>query len=589
MTPRRLEEPVPTWTTSPAPWSWLTVPAGALLALGASLLIVQHRLADQPVFSLINVAVTSATCALGLFLWLRRHERFSGLAMLSAGAIWILTVPVDKWGGFWPLWSYIGTGLFWLAFAWSVARYDRPRLEGFERPLPVVGLIPTFGLPCLFALFTEPVSLGFPSDTRWVTLTSSPTLTSIAAVLSTVAWMAYCGYFIEVCRRRLKASPPIARASFAPLAVAASTFGALSVLTIGATIIFAPRRFDTAYTIVGVVVLLVLASVVVTVTRQRLSYGRIVANLPPSLDPSECEAYLSSVLADDAFRIASWSPEENIFIDVAGKPEPRDPEVDSRTSIIYEVCDDDRRPVIVVRAGRSRDDNPATVAAVIRVLELLARNIQLTSLLQMRVSQLTFARRAESLARERGAELFRRDLHDGVQQTVIAARLDAEGLLETLSDSDSAQQVKSISHRLDLAAQEIRRLARGSAEPLELHEGLIPAIRTTAADLRLTLEISVERAVPQLLETIAYYFIKEALVNVHKHAGVGSARVEISNTGAVVTIAVEDEGAGAATIGPGGGLRALQQRVEDFDGSLTVRSQTSVGTTVKASFPCVYY
>jgi hypothetical protein len=59
------------------------------------------------------------------------------------------------------------------------------------------------------------------------------------------------------------------------------------------------------------------------------------------------------------------------------------------------------------------------------VLSIVAENQQLHAVLRMRLSQVGALRTAERLAFDRPREQFRRDLHDGVQQTIAAAWTDS--------------------------------------------------------------------------------------------------------------------------------------------------------------------
>jgi signal transduction histidine kinase len=81
-----------------------------------------------------------------------------------------------------------------------------------------------------------------------------------------------------------------------------------------------------------------------------------------------------------------------------------------------------------------------------------------------------------------------------------------------------------------------------------------------------------------------YYVVTEALVNVAKHAGAATARVELSAGAGRVDVRVVDDGRGGADEG-GGGLRGLRDRVAAVGGELRVTSPPGGGTVVAAMLP----
>ena len=90
---------------------------------------------------------------------------------------------------------------------------------------------------------------------------------------------------------------------------------------------------------------------------------------------------------------------------------------------------------------------------------------------------------------------------------------------------------------------------------------------------------------PTTIERAAYFVVAEALANVAKHSGAKSCEVRCRREGPRLVVEVWDDGAGGATIGPGGGLAGLVGRVVGVDGSLTVSSPVGGPTLVRAELP----
>jgi signal transduction histidine kinase len=98
----------------------------------------------------------------------------------------------------------------------------------------------------------------------------------------------------------------------------------------------------------------------------------------------------------------------------------------------------------------------------------------------------------------------------------------------------------------------------------------------------LTTEIE-ERPVAGV-EAATYFLVSEALANVAKHAGAGSASVSIGQSNGSLTVEVLDDGRGGADP-DGSGLRGLADRVAALDGDFSVADNDGGGTVVRASIP----
>src|SRR5439155_15736931 len=192
-------------------------------------------------------------------------------------------------------------------------------------------------------------------------------------------------------------------------------------------------------------------------------------------------------------------------------------------------------------------------------------------------------RRHEAALREREAEVaaahtrvvqaadeerkrIGRDLHDGVQQRLVALEL-LVGLAERKLSAGSADGAKEILEQVHEQAstvnQELRELARG-LHPAGLSEhGLAPALE--ALGERSTLPVRVvalpERRLPEPVEVTIYYLVSEALTNAVKHAGASELAVTVTLGGRTVVAEVADDGCGGADPAAGGGLLGLRDRV----------------------------
>jgi PAS domain S-box-containing protein len=192
---------------------------------------------------------------------------------------------------------------------------------------------------------------------------------------------------------------------------------------------------------------------------------------------------------------------------------------------------------------------------------------------------------AEDEARRRLAA----DLHDGAQQRLVSVALDLAEVERGLDAEPGRARRLLATARLELARglEELRELARGVHPATLTERGLPVALEGLVgrSPVPVDLSVAVHGRPPAAVETTAYYVVAESLTNVAKHARAKSATVEVATDGESLTIVIEDDGVGGATIDEGFGLRGLADRVETHGGRLWVRSEAGRGTSVKAELP----
>lgn len=212
--------------------------------------------------------------------------------------------------------------------------------------------------------------------------------------------------------------------------------------------------------------------------------------------------------------------------------------------------------------------------------------------LERRISELAASRAGMVEAVQEERRRIERDLHDGVQQSVVALGM----LIGRAIRSRDQQHVD----RLLLQAREQAQSTLG--ELREVTWRIYPKVLEEAG-LRAALESVAERCpLPLLLKygigseaapepdkpeaTAAYYVVSEAANNAVKHsrATVLSADVSRTESGALL-VTVGDNGIGGADP-TGQGLIGLARRVEALDGRLRVDSPPGGPTTITAEFPC---
>ncbi|MFC8933983.1 sensor histidine kinase [Rhodococcus sp. NPDC057135] len=220
------------------------------------------------------------------------------------------------------------------------------------------------------------------------------------------------------------------------------------------------------------------------------------------------------------------------------------------------------------------------------VIRALGR--QSDRLLHQRVAELTSSRDHVVDAINDERRRIERDLHDGVQQQLVALGM-LIGRARRAEKPDKLQELLAQAHVTSQEAiSELREVAN-RVYPIALdHDGLHAAVETMAqrasVPVRITYELT-ERLRPAV-ETVVYFVISEAVTNAAKHAFPRLVEVTVTNQRFDRALAtITDDGPGGAD--PGGtGLSGLARRVAAVDGTLTVHSPVGGPTVVTASVPC---
>ncbi|MFI6102750.1 sensor histidine kinase [Streptomyces sp. NPDC051310] len=239
------------------------------------------------------------------------------------------------------------------------------------------------------------------------------------------------------------------------------------------------------------------------------------------------------------------------------------------------------------------------VHAVAALEERLARRLLGPSHqdeLERRIAHLAASRAEVMDAVHDERRRIERDLHDGVQQRLVALGM-LLGRARRSRDPERAADLLLQAHEESRRALAELREVAWRVYPTVLDEaGLRAALESVAerCPLPVGLSYEAEREVPKQVATAAYFVVSEAVTNVVKHAG--ATRIDIrlevrpdvrlgcEGKDETVTVTVMDDGGGGADPS-GGGLAGLATRVAALDGRFTVDSPAGGPTTVTAVLP----
>ncbi|HTO73294.1 MAG TPA: sensor histidine kinase, partial [Gemmatimonadales bacterium] len=198
-------------------------------------------------------------------------------------------------------------------------------------------------------------------------------------------------------------------------------------------------------------------------------------------------------------------------------------------------------------------------------------------------------------------ELRRRlslELHDETAQVFAAVRLQL-GVAREQADPALAARLDRSLELVDEGLHSIRRVT-DSLRPALLDDiGLVPALRSLAADFAERTGLSIRVAIPEQLPLLAadadvalFRALQEGLANVARHAEAGRVMVELTSNGGGVTLSVEDDGIGFDPTGltalaqqGHAGLAGMRERVETLGGVVEIDSARGRGLRLSVRLP----
>jgi signal transduction histidine kinase len=193
-------------------------------------------------------------------------------------------------------------------------------------------------------------------------------------------------------------------------------------------------------------------------------------------------------------------------------------------------------------------------------------------------------------ASDQARRRFERDLHDGAQQRIVALGLGLRTVEASVDPEDHAvrKQLDNVINGLAELYTNVQELSRGIHPAILSKGGLGPALRALGrrSVVPVSVDVDVDRRLPESIEVAAYYVVAEALTNAAKHAQASGVTIRVGLEPDELHIEVADDGIGGATsTGNGSGIIGLRDRVEALSGRLDVSSPPGLGTTLVARIP----
>lgn len=296
---------------------------------------------------------------------------------------------------------------------------------------------------------------------------------------------------------------------------------------------------------------------------------------------------VARALGDNSIEIVFWVPERSVWVDATGAL-AEVPDRPGERSAVEVLLAGQRVGAIVYDAGLIAD--PELVRTAGRVIAIAVERERLLAELLASQAALLSSRARLVAAADRERRRIARDLHDGLQVQLVLLAIEAQQIAaEAGSPADTAQRATTLRKGIDAAAGELRRLVHDVMPATLIQRGLSAAtedlVDRMPVPTKLHLRLS-DGALPETIESTAYFLIAEGLVNALKHSKARSLAVLLERDGNRLLVEVHDDGIGGASFDAGRGLRGLADRVDVAGGRLRLHSEPGHGTRLTAELPC---
>lgn len=186
-----------------------------------------------------------------------------------------------------------------------------------------------------------------------------------------------------------------------------------------------------------------------------------------------------------------------------------------------------------------------------------------------------------------------RDLHDGLGGILTSVKLTLGKVRGNfiLPEASTVVFTRGL-EQLDLAINEMRRVAHSMMPEALVRYGLPDSLKDFCEDLNETGQIKVhlqvlgmENRLDSSVEVVLYRIVQELLNNILKHAQATDAYVQLVRRDAIIHLTVEDNGKGfdpkQTEHRKGAGMRNIENRVAYLGGTLDIQSTVGEGTSVE--------
>ncbi|WP_214410809.1 sensor histidine kinase [Sphaerisporangium fuscum] len=215
------------------------------------------------------------------------------------------------------------------------------------------------------------------------------------------------------------------------------------------------------------------------------------------------------------------------------------------------------------------------------VLFMSIRNTRML-VVELRQAQDEVARLAASEERLRIA----RDLHDllGHSLSLIVLKSELAGRLAEQGSDKAVGEIRDVESVARLALQEVREAVtgyrrRGLSEELDNARSALAAAGVRAVVRTLGTPL------PDVLDGLFGWAVREGVTNVVRHAGASSCEITVAFQDGGASMEIDDDGTQAGPCRPGSGLTGLTERVQAAGGTVEAGPRPGGGFRLRVAVP----
>lgn len=335
-------------------------------------------------------------------------------------------------------------------------------------------------------------------------------------------------------------------------------------------------------TLGGGLLVIGLVWLVVDVVRVRVGMRQLAHDIASATELGSLDSRLADALNDRSVVVGYWFESEDRYVSANGRPLASPPADAQQNQVTIE-----RDGQLIAAIWHRGGTEPITIRHELTSSLLVALdNERLHAVGMANLSALRTSRARMVALQEEQRRQVERDLHDGLQQRLLAIVFDlrlAMVAAERIGESRRSgwlAQAEALSLSM---VEEVRSLARGIYPAILSQAGLAAALSSLADEAPIPLGVSFRESfrLPQPVETSVYQIIADALADAVR-GGASEMAVVIERIGASVAVDVDHDGITTAV------AVRLVDRIAAAGGSLTVEpSAHLLGRRLRIALPCV--
>lgn len=211
------------------------------------------------------------------------------------------------------------------------------------------------------------------------------------------------------------------------------------------------------------------------------------------------------------------------------------------------------------------------------------------------IRQQKAAAQAVLLAEENERKRIATDLHDGIGQTMSAAKMNLSALQNEFENINTQQKIalNKVIELVDDSCKEVRAVSHSMMPNVIEKNGLDNALKMfinqiNSKNLKINLHTQgLSNKLNRNIESILYRVIQECINNVIKHSKASHLDISLIQEQNELSVTIEDNGIGFDTskASNGIGLENIESRIKFLNGEVEWQSQPQKGTLVAIHLP----